>query len=177
MPFVEAKYVRTNSVGSASGPAFINGATLGDLREAPRLDNPFLTTQAHDLIVNELILAHPGTTPADYPGDTQFNLRENLLGLGSRQEAARRETYRIVGGARGKFKNDWTYEVSVNYGQFDESTKVLGNLNVQRFLLALDSMRGPDGNIVCRSQIDPTAAIAYVPGSNLLAADVAACRR
>jgi len=84
VPFVEAKFVRTNSVGSASGPAFINGATLGDGREAPRLDNPFLTTQAHDLIVNELILANPDTTAADYPGDFQFNLRENLLGLGSR---------------------------------------------------------------------------------------------
>jgi len=53
---------------------------------------------------------------------------------------------------------------------------VLGNLNVQRFLLALDSVRGPNGNIVCRSQIDPAAAIPYVAGSNLLAADVAACQ-
>lgn len=173
-PFVEAKFVRTNSVGSASGPAFINGGTLGDPREAPRLDNPFLGTQAHDLIVNQLILANGGTS-ADYPGSSQFNLRENLLGLGSRQESAKRDTYRIVAGARGRFNNGWSYEVSANYGHFEESTTILGNLNVQRFLLAMDSARAPDGSIVCRSQIDPTAAIPYVAGSNLLNGDVAAC--
>ncbi len=175
IPFVEAKFVRTNTLGSASGPAFINGGTFGDPREAPRLDNPYLGTQAHDLIVNQLVLANGGTA-AGYPGDFQFNLRENLLGLGSRQEEARRDTYRIVGGVRGRLKNTWNYEVSVNYGHFEESTRVLGNLNVQRFLLALDSVRGPNGNIVCRSQIDPTAAIPYVAGSNLINADVAACQ-
>ena len=130
-PFVEAKFVRTDSLGSASGPAFISGGTLGDPREQPRLDNPYLGTQAHDLIVSQLIAANGGTA-ADYPGDTQFALRENLLGLGSRQESARRDTYRIVGGVRGTFKNNWRYEVAVNYGHFEESTKVLGNLNVQR---------------------------------------------
>jgi len=190
VPYVEAKYVRTDSLGSASGPAFINGGTLGDPREQPRLDNPYLSQQAHDLIVSQLILANGGTA-ADYPGDTQFPLRENLLGLGSRQESAKRETFRIVGGVRGEFKNDWKYDVSVNYGDFAEATKVLGNLNVQRFLLAIDSVRGADGSIMCRSRVDPTAAnglggLTALPGQTpeqaaaaqaaALATDVAACQ-
>lgn len=52
VPFIEAKFVRTDSLGSASGPAFINGGTLGDPREQPRLDNPYLGQQAHELIVS-----------------------------------------------------------------------------------------------------------------------------
>ncbi len=63
-------------------------------------------------------------------GTYRFALRENLLDLGVRSEAAKRDTYRIVGGVRGKFNGDWHYEFSVNYGEFDERTKVLGNLNV-----------------------------------------------
>ncbi len=44
VPFLEAKFVRTNSIGSGnSGPAFVTGTTLGgDPRERMRLDNPFL---------------------------------------------------------------------------------------------------------------------------------------
>ncbi|RYY22267.1 MAG: TonB-dependent receptor, partial [Sphingomonadales bacterium] len=47
VPFVEAKYVRSEAVGSQSGPFFTQGTTLGDPggRERVRLDNPFLTTQ------------------------------------------------------------------------------------------------------------------------------------
>jgi outer membrane receptor protein involved in Fe transport len=195
VPFVEAKFVRTDSLGSASGPAFINGGTLGDPREQPRLDNPYLSQQAHDLIVSQLVAANNfgggHNTAADYPGDFQFSLRENLLGLGSRQESARRDTYRIVAGVRGKFQNDWNYEVSANYGDFTEATKVLGNLNTQRFLLAIDSVRDPGGNIVCRSRIDPTAAnglggLTALPGQTadqalaaqaaVLATDVTACQ-
>ena len=52
----------------------------------------------------------------------------------------------------------------------EEKTKILGNLDVQRFLLAMDAVDegvfngGPaNGNIVCRSQLDPAAAFGYNP--------------
>ncbi|MBA3666201.1 MAG: TonB-dependent receptor [Sphingomonas sp.] len=193
-PFVEAKYSRTDSVGSgSSGPAFIQGGTLGDPfqfnggrnREQIRLDNPFLSPQARTLICEQRALSKQGCTNA-----TQISIRENLLGLGSRTEAAKRETFRIVGGVRGNFWDDWNYEVSANYGRLKEETKILGNLDVQRFLLANDAVdqgvaRGgaANGNIVCRSQVDPNAAFGYSPwvygtdpnANARLAADIAAC--
>ncbi len=89
---------------------------------------------------------------------TRLVFRRNLLDIGPRQEDATRETSRIVLGVGGKFAEDWSYEVSVNYGRFDEDTDLINNYNRQRLLLALDSTRDGAGNIVCRSKIDPAAA-------------------
>jgi outer membrane receptor protein involved in Fe transport len=172
-PFIEAKYARIDSFGSgSSGPAFITGTTLGDSRERPQLDNPFLSPQARALITQQLTIANGGVAPA---ANARFSLRENLLGLGVRSEEATRETWRGVFGVRGTFNGDWNYEASVNYGRFTERTKVLGNLNIQRFLLSMDAARNPAGTIVCRSQFDPAARIGYVDNGATLANDIAGC--
>jgi outer membrane receptor protein involved in Fe transport len=178
-PFIEAKYVRTNSLGNASGPFFFSGGTTGSPREVFNTDNPYLNPQARQFLL-------------DYYGsatDVPFYFQKNVVDLGNREEKAQRETFRIVGGVRGTFNDDWNYEVSGNYGEFRESTRILGNLNVQRFLLAIDAVdQGlfqngvANGNIVCRAQVDPTAAIAFegarLPGyaAAQLANDVAACK-
>ena len=174
-PFIEAKYVRTDSMRFGQ-PAFFQGGTLGDAREQPLLTNPFLTDAARATIVATRIAT-------GQPAAARFALQRNLLDLGPRQEEATRETTRVVLGVGGKFADDWSYEVSVNYGQFKEDTDVLGNLNVQRFLLAMDSVRNASGTIVCRSQADPAAALIFeqgIPESDAfatarLADDVAAC--
>ena len=176
-PFFEAKFVRLETVGSASGPAFFQGSTIDAERERPRFDNPFLSDQARGVIQEQRALG--GLAPAT--GATRIALRKNLLDLGDREEQAVRETYRGVVGVRGTFNDDWSYEVSANYGKFKERTLVGGNLNLQRFVLAMDSTRNAQGQIVCRSQIDPAAARIY-PFANSdaaaearLANDVAQC--
>jgi outer membrane receptor protein involved in Fe transport len=191
VPFFEAKYSRTDSVGTgSSGPAFIQGQTLGDPfqlatggvnRETVRVDNPFLSAQARAVITAER--ARSGLTTT---GATRLSIRQNLLGLGARTEEAKRETYRVVGGVRGDFLDDWSYEVAVNYGRLKEETAILGNLDAQRFLLGLDSAVNPaTGQIQCRSQFVPGAAFGYTPspdvdatdpnGAARLASDIAAC--
>jgi outer membrane receptor protein involved in Fe transport len=173
-PFVEATWSHTTVYGSgSSGSAFISGSVLGDSREKLRLDDPYLSAQARQLITTNLIAAG-GATPTDA---TQFSVRQVLTGLGSRAEESYRNTYRAVAGVRGTFNNNWKYEVSANYGEFKENTTILGNLNVQRFLLANDPVRNASGNIVCRSQVDGAAnTVPYVNGQDaILAADVAAC--
>ncbi|MFL6845582.1 MAG: TonB-dependent receptor domain-containing protein, partial [Allosphingosinicella sp.] len=191
-PFFEAKYSRTETRGTgSSGPAFITGTTLGDSRETIRLDNPFLDPASrlylqqqftnYDRNINTgaalSAAALANQRAAVLAGTFRFRLRENMLGLGVRSEEATRETWRGVLGVRGDFNDDWHYEVSANYGEFKERTVVGGNLNIQRFLLALDSTRNNAGNIVCRSQIDPNAVIPYNNNNDetLLPADVAAC--
>lgn len=180
VPFLEAKYVRTDSLGNASGPFFFSGGTTGSPRERFSTANPYLSAQAAGVI-------------RDYYGigageNTQFSFIRNVVELSNREESARRETYRAVGGVRGTFNDDWNYEVSANYGEFHEKTRILGNVNVQRFLLAIDAVDAgiaaggvANGNIVCRAQVDPTARIAYESAGNAayangqLGADVAAC--
>jgi outer membrane receptor protein involved in Fe transport len=197
VPFVEAKFSRTDSSGTGgNGPAFFSGTTLGDPlqfitgrnRERFRLDNPYLSAQALGVICTQRGLQGLGcSNPA-----TQVSERQNMVGLGPRTEEARRDTYRIVGGIRGDFLDDWHYEASVNYGHLKETTKIKGNLDVQRFLLAMDAVRDPSsGNIVCNSKLGNNV-FGYYPwfyyqyyGANYpgadphaatkLAADVAAC--
>jgi outer membrane receptor protein involved in Fe transport len=183
--FAEAKFAHSNTLSTGSGPAFFQGATLGvfgaGTRERPRLDNPYLTTQARNLIISQITAANAFLAPANQTvisGAIQFNLRVNLVDLGSRMEEARRDTWRVVGGLRGTFNDDWQYEISANYGKFKESTKVLGNVNLQRLLLAMDATTNPQGQIVCRATIYPAARIALQgnPAATArLAGDVAAC--
>ncbi|WP_426266602.1 TonB-dependent receptor domain-containing protein [Sphingomonas sp. LHG3443-2] len=232
VPFVEAKYVRVDAIGSQSGPFFTRGQTLLDStlvsgfedrsfaaptgalsatnltafnvnREGIRLDNPFLTSQARNAIRDAALaslaaninpntgatFATTGSTAAlaqanraaliaqVNDGSFRFGNRRDYLELGIRDEDFRRETYRIVGGLRGDFNTDWSYELSLNYGQHKERNLITGNVNTQRFLLASDSAINPaTGQIVCRSQLDPRYAGEDVGGNPaILAADVAAC--
>ncbi len=189
--FLEAKYVRVNTQGQQSSPAFVQGITFGDARERPRLDNPFLSAQARAVITEQLLASGlnsaltTGTAlsaaqrAAIADGSYRFTISRFLTDLGNRDEASQRDTFRVVGGLRGTFNDDWSYEASLNYGRVEEDTTILGNLLPQRFLLALDAARDPaTGQIVCRSRFDPAARINYSgtpEGAAALAQDVASC--
>jgi len=176
VPFFEAKYVRTRAEGSQSGPFFSQGTTLGDTRERPRLDNPYLSAQARQALTAQLaastVNANTGaalsstalaTQQANIAnGSFRFNLRRNWTDFGIRDESIERETFRVVAGIRGEFNDDWTYELSANYGKHSETNQILGNVNVERYLLALDTTRDANGNIVCRAKLNPSTAVPYV---------------
>ncbi|MBA3880178.1 MAG: TonB-dependent receptor [Sphingobium sp.] len=205
--FFEGKYVITEAVGNQLGPTFINNTTgsLGnDARINPRLDNPFLSTAARTTIANAYTASNCGfalgagiaagncqvgnaaaqaaRATAIANGSFRFLFGRNLTDAPNREEVFNRTTYRFVVGARGQFWNDWNYEVSFNYGRFEETTVARGFVDRQRFLLSLDAGRNPvTGAIQCRSQFDPASATG-APGLSgtaadpaKLASDIAAC--
>ena len=118
-------------------------------------------------------------------GTYRFVLARNLLDVGIRDESFKRDTWRVVGGFRGTFNTDWNYEISANYGRFDETINVDGFLDKQRFMLSLDAGLDPATNTIrCRSQYDPAAALALTRALSAtaqaaaaakLTADIAAC--
>ena len=172
VPFVEASYSRTDSFGSASGPFFT--ASIGDTFN---INNPYLTDQARG-IIRDYYGASPGQ-------DFNFTMYKNAVDLTNRSEEARRETYRGVVGVRGDFNGNWNYELSANYGEFKENTQILGNVNLQRYLLSIDAVdQGTattgvaNGNIVCRAKVDPSSAAAFnglAYAQSTLASDIANC--
>ena len=206
--FIEAKFNRVNALGNNAGPSF-NQGTGGttDFRERPRLDNPFLnptdrTTLANLILASgcrsDLLTACPAAgnlTATDIAnignGSFRFVDARNLTDVGLRDEHFKRDTFRVVGGFRGTFNDDWSYEVSLNYGQFREAVTTNGFIDRQRFALAMDAGRNPvTGQIQCRSQFDPASAVALqgtfglsgTAAANMaagnaarLAADIAAC--
>ncbi|WP_294063207.1 TonB-dependent receptor [Sphingomonas sp.] len=109
-------------------------------------------------------------------GTYRFVVARQLADSGIRDEEFERDTYRIVGGVRGTFNDDWNYELSANYGKFTEETVTYGYLDRQRFLLSLDAGRNPTtGQIQCRAQFDPAARVAFAGSDARLASDIAAC--
>jgi outer membrane receptor protein involved in Fe transport len=202
--FAEAKWNRVNALGNNAGPSFEQGTGgTGDFRERTRLDNPFLNPNDRDALAflitqsgcrTDLQVACPAAgnlTAADRAnitnGSFRFVVARNLLDVGLRDEHFQRDTYRIVGGLRGTFNTDWSYEISANYGKFREDITTDGFIDRQRFSLAMDAGRDPaTGQIRCRSQFDPASAVALQPptpgaaanaaaNQAKLAADIAAC--
>jgi outer membrane receptor protein involved in Fe transport len=188
--FLEAKFVRIDTIGQNAGPAFIQGSTLDGFRERLRLDNPFLSPAERTQITNLLLQynTRPGLSTATgvaltagdlaniANGSFRVPIQRNFLDLGVRDEHSIRDTYRAVAGLRGTFNDDWTYEISANYGRDNEDTTVLGNVDIARLLFALDAGRNPaTGQIQCRAQFDPTAQIDVIGDPTKLAQDIAAC--
>lgn len=207
--FVEAKFNRVNALGNNAGPSFIqtgagNQGNIGDSRERPRLDNPFLSTADRTTLSNLILASGCNTsltttcpsggnlTAADRAaiaaGTYRFILARNLTDVGLRDEDFRRDTYRAVAGLRGTFNGDWSYEISGNYGRFDQRQVTSGFIDRQRFSLSMDAGRNPvTGAIQCRSQFDPASAFAdqrtdavsvanRAANAARLAADIAACQ-
>ena len=198
--FIEAKWNRVNVLGNNAGPSF-NQGTGGttDFRERPRLDNPFLNPADRTTLANLILASGCNTsltvtcpaggnlTATDITninnGSYRFVDSRNLLDVGLRDEKFQRDTWRVVGGLRGTFNDDWSYEFSLNYGKFRESVTTNGFIDRQRYALANDAGRNPiTGQIQCRSQFDPASAVQLVgfaadPARNAarLAADIAAC--
>jgi outer membrane receptor protein involved in Fe transport len=211
--FVEAKWNRVNARGNNAGPSFNQGTGgTTDFRERARLDNPFLnpadrTTLANLILASncrsDLLVTCPNTsnigttaapiiisgnlTPTDRAaianGSYRFVNSRNLLDVGLRDAQFQRDTFRVVTGLRGTFNEDWSYELSVNYGKFKEDTTQDGFIDRQRFALALDAGRNPNTNAIqCRSQFDAASAVPLVgfaapaaANAARLAADIAAC--
>ena len=87
--------------------------------------------------------------------------------FGQRGERIRRETWRGVIGARGDLGQHANYEVSYVYGRTNVTNAYQNDRITDRFNAALDAVRGPNGQITCRVNIDPTlasTAITFRPG-------------
>lgn len=86
------------------------------------------------------------------------------IGLGPAKRITERETYRIVGGLEGTFANGWSYEISANYGRFEQSIQRSNEVIVDRYLSAIDAVTDPaTGQAACRSSVDPNAPVVATP--------------
>ncbi|NKB15860.1 MAG: TonB-dependent receptor [Sphingomonadales bacterium] len=159
-PFIEAKYARIESFQEGQ-PSFFQGSIPGFFGGGSNLrcDNPFLNAQAYAQLQTigrcDPAIAFGAANPQT------FNISRFNVDFGGRRQDVLRETYRVVGGVEGTFNDDWRYEISANYGRFDERVDFLNNLllfdadfNNAGFLNAIDATRDGLGNIVCRINAD-----------------------
>lgn len=86
------------------------------------------------------------------------------IGIGSGAVETERETVRFVGGIEGEMSNGWNYEVSANYGRFNQDIRVNNEVVVDRLFAAIDAVTDPlTGQPACRSSVDPNAPAQTTP--------------
>ena len=126
---LEGKFVQTD-VTSFSGYSGNYPATIA-------LDNPFIPTT----ILNAARVA----------GLTSIDVSRNNFDIPRRGENDRRRTYRGVVDISGRISEHARYDAYYTYGETDVRARKLNDRLADRFTNALDAIRLPSGQIVCRS--------------------------
>ena len=140
--FVEMKYV-SQKTNAESRPGSFWDLLLG----AP--DNPFIPEVFRGVAEQTGGIALT-VDPLHFDGTTKTN----------------RDTYRIVAGLEGELQNQWTYELSANYGRYEQESSSTGRVIVDRFFAAIDAVTDPaTGQPACRADVDPSAAAQNTPFS------------
>lgn len=132
--FVDAKYTRNVTTSRSPYNTFYD---LVRIRPA----NPFIP----EILLNDAIEA----------GGLRVSRDNSDLGPGITE--AERQTYRIVAGLTGDLSDNLRYELVGNYGRTENRTTFSNYVLADRYLAAVDAVRAPNGDIVCRSTLDPTA--------------------
>lgn len=167
-PYAEFKFARIDANGSGT-PSFLNGF-CGNLSGAVglntscyqqdsnsanyfiRYDNPFLNPADVTLIrnVQDELLSLFGVPPIS----TGFTVARNNEDFGPREDRVRRDTYRAVVGFEGDISSVTSYDLSLTYGKFRSELNATNNLIVANMRKAVDAVRLPSGQIVCRVNAD-----------------------
>ena len=138
--FFEGKYVSNSAEFQGQPNTFYDLLTI-------RGDNPFITPQLRPF-VGELFFGD-GTQDG-------FYITRDPADLGPNRDRNEFETWRFVAGVKGDITPHFAYEVSGNYGTFKQTSFDNNRVITDRFFAAIDVVAGPNGNPICRSDIDPT---------------------
>lgn len=144
--FFEGKYVSNTAEFQSQPNTFYD---LLSIREG----NPFITPALEPFIASFDDL--PGFVPA--PPGNGFFLTRDPADLGPNRDRNEFETWRFVAGVGGDITDHFAYEISGNYGRFEQTSRDNNRVITDRFFAAIDAVSGPGGSPICRSDIDPTA--------------------
>ncbi len=139
--FFEGKYVSNSAEFQAQPNTFYDLLTI-------RADNPFITPDLQPYVAP--LFFGNGT-------DEGLYLTRDPADLGPNRNRNEFETYRFVAGVRGDTSDYFSYEISANYGKFNQTTLDANRVIMDRFFAAIDVTTDAAGNPICRSDIDPTA--------------------
>lgn len=141
--FIDAKYVNSYTESQNPYNTFYDSLLIF-------ADNPYI----------------PDVLQADADDAGGLRVSRDFTDLGLARQLATRETYRIVGGLRGDFggSSEFEWQISANYGRFESEIENENTVLPDRLFAAIDAVDEgefttgtPNGNIVCRSDLDPNA--------------------
>ena len=122
-----------------SSPEEIDGSTTTGL--VFQKDNPFLTPAVQALLAG---------------GPQTFNLGRIFADQGAEYLKYYRKTTEFSVGASGHIGGSWSYDAYADHGEIRQSQGYYGQYITANFNQAIDAVRDPAGNIVCRAALtDP----------------------
>ncbi len=140
--FFEGKYVSNSAEFQAQPNTFYDLLTI-------RADNPFITPDLQQFVAP--LFFGNGT-------DEGLYITRDPADLGPNRDRNEFETIRFVAGLKGAITDHFNYEISANYGRFDQKSFDNNRVILDRFYAAIDVVTDPaTGAAVCRSDLDPTA--------------------
>ncbi len=125
--FIDAKYTRNNAISRSAYNSFYDTLLITP-------DNPFI----------------PAALQAEANAAGGLRVSRDMTDLGDGISEARRQTYRIVAGVRGEITPHLNYEVVANWGRTDNANTFNNAVLYDRLFAAIDVVRGPNGQPVCR---------------------------
>ena len=148
--FADMKYVNAKT-SFTSQPTFDYGIFVSP-------DNPYIPASIlADAQAPGGLATQEGADEFGLPAPGVLVARDNF-DLGRVRRDIERETFRAVIGLEGDFSPSVAYNFSYTYGQTKEDNRELNNRNNERWFAAIDAVRNPaNGQIVCRSDLDPSA--------------------
>ena len=133
--FFEGKYARQTTVTDTPLNTFWDLLTISP-------DNPYISQLPPEL--------------AAVGQDEGLYITRDPADLGPNRDKGTRETMRFVLGLEGELDNGWGWEVSANWGNFELEFQDGNRVIVDRWFAAIDAVDDGNGNVICRSDIDPT---------------------
>ena len=117
-------------------------------------DNPYIPQNLRQAITT-FANDNPGFINLD---DVNILVGRDMTDLGRALNITERQTMRFVTGFEGELGDSaFGYDISLNYGRTDIDSTQEGQLLIDRIYAAADAVVDPSsGDIVCRSELDPT---------------------
>ncbi|RMB04941.1 secretin/TonB-like protein [Eilatimonas milleporae] len=145
--YMEAKYASNKSTGNPPIPV---RPTIVPIAR----DNAFLPAEVAGQL--DSLETAIGFAP---PVIANFQVSDPLVNQPFEND---RDTYRIVGGVRGDISPALQYDVSANYGQTNTTSTTNDEILLDRFFAGIDAVES-NGEVVCRSTLDPSAPLNFLP--------------
>jgi iron complex outermembrane receptor protein len=144
--FAEGTYSKVKSRSSLEPSAIgIGRVGAADVTQSIAIDNPFIPAAIQAIIAQRNSDADPANDITGISAQRRFN---EVFDRSNRND---RDVYRIAAGLRGDFGGGWNYDLSYIYGRFEDHTESETAVR-SRIANAIDAIRLPNGQIVCRSE-------------------------
>jgi len=139
-----------------------DGAQYRNVATPIARDNAFIPSSTNPALDIPTILANnPGLGAT--PGSAAFTLGRNYADIGNPLLRSKNDLWRTVMSLKGKIAGTWTWDAYYQYGHNQFEVDADNNTINANIAAALDSVRNPAGQIVCRANLVTVTKPGCVP--------------